>query len=73
MLLTRTIAEQALEYAHEQNPGPWADHARYVAQACEHIAKRCPHLDNDDAYICSKWALISRTAFHRWASTGWVP
>lgn len=51
MLLTRTIAEQALEYAHEQNSGPWADHARYVAMACENIAARCPHLDSDDAYI----------------------
>ena len=51
MLLTRSLAEKALEYAHEANPGPWADHSRYVAQACENIAKRCPHLDTDDAYI----------------------
>ena len=51
MLLTRHIAEKSLEYAYENNPGPWADHSRYVAQACENIAKRCPHLDNDDAYI----------------------
>ena len=51
MLLTRTIAEKALEYAHEKNPGPWADHSRYVAMACENIAGKCPHLDSDDAYI----------------------
>ena len=51
MLLTRHLAEKALEYAHDNNPGPWADHSRYVAMACENIAKRCPHLDNDDAYI----------------------
>lgn len=51
MLLTREIAEKTLEYAHDNNPGPWADHSRYVALACENIAKRCPHLDNDDAYI----------------------
>ena len=51
MLLTRSLAEKALEYAHEANPGPWADHSRYVAQACENIAKHCPHLDTDDAYI----------------------
>ena len=51
MLLTRSLAEKALEYAHETNPGPWADHSRYVAQACENIAKHCPHLDTDDAYI----------------------
>ena len=51
MLLTRTIAEKALEDAHHANPGPWADHSRYVALACENIAKRCHHLDADDAYI----------------------
>ncbi len=51
MLLTRTIAEKALEEAHTANPGPWADHSRYVALACENIASRCPHLDADDAYI----------------------
>ena len=51
MLLTRSLAEKALEYAHDANPGPWADHSRYVARACENIAKYCPHLDIDDAYI----------------------
>ena len=51
MLLTRSIAEKSLEYAHDANPGPWADHSRYVAMACENIAKRCPNLDADDAYI----------------------
>lgn len=51
MLLTRAIAERALEQACESNPGPWADHARYVALACQNIALRCPHLDGDQAYI----------------------
>lgn len=51
MLLTRAIAERALEQAWESNPGPWADHARYVALACQNIALRCPHLDGDQAYI----------------------
>lgn len=51
MLLTRTVAEKALEEAHAANPGPWADHSRYVALACQNIASRCPHLDADDAYI----------------------
>ena len=51
MLLTRYTAENALREAQVTNPGPWADHSRYVAQACENIVKRCPHLDNDDAYI----------------------
>ena len=33
------------------NPGPWADHVRYVAQACRNIAERCPHLDAETAYL----------------------
>ena len=51
MLPTRTDAEKALEQAHAANPGPWADHARYVAMACRNIAERCPHLDGEEAYI----------------------
>ena len=51
MLLTRCIAEKALEDAYTANPGPWADHSRYVALACENIAKRCSNLDADAAYI----------------------
>lgn len=51
MLLTRATAEKALEEAYAANPGPWADHSRYVAQACENIAKYCPQLDNNEAYI----------------------
>ena len=51
MLLTRSIAEKTLEYAYGANPGPWADHSRYVDRACENIAARCRHLDVDDAYI----------------------
>ena len=51
MLLTRCIAEKALEDAYIANPGPWADHSRYVALACENIAKRCSNLDADAAYI----------------------
>lgn len=51
MLLTRCIAKKALEDAYTANPGPWADHSRYVALACENIAKDCPTLDADTAYI----------------------
>lgn len=51
MLLSRSIAEKALLYASQSNPGPWVDHSRYVARACENIAAHCPHLDVDDAYI----------------------
>ena len=50
MQLTCSVAEEALERAHESNPGPWADHTRYVALACRKIAERCPHMDADTAY-----------------------
>lgn len=51
MLLIRSVAEKTLEDAYTANPGPWADHSRYVAMACENIAKYCPHLDAENAYI----------------------
>lgn len=51
MLPTQTDALAALEFAHTSNPGPWADHSRYVAQACRSIASRCPHLNGEEAYI----------------------
>lgn len=51
MLPTRDTAEKNLEEAYALNPGPWADHSRYVARACESIASHCPHLNPDDAYI----------------------
>ena len=51
MELTRRNAEFMLEKAIQSNPGPWADHSRYVATACENIAQRCSHLDANMAYI----------------------
>ena len=48
---TRQTAEEILAWAHEQNPGPWMEHSRYVAMACENIARRCPGLDAERAYI----------------------
>lgn len=50
-MVTRDAAERSLEEAYSLNPGPWADHSRYVALACENIAARCPHLDAELAYI----------------------
>lgn len=50
MELTRNAAEVALNWALDQNPGPWGDHSRYVAKACENIAARCG-MDADQAYI----------------------
>lgn len=49
--LTKETAEKALEEAYASNPGPWADHSRYVALACWNIARRCPDLNENDAYI----------------------
>lgn len=51
MIPTRYAAEQALNEAEIANPGPWLEHSRYVAMACENIAMRCPHLDPDTAYV----------------------
>lgn len=51
MLPTREQAEQVLLEAGRSNPGPWTDHAHYVAQACGHIAAHCGHLDENTAYI----------------------
>lgn len=62
MLPTRIQARQALAQAHASNPGPWADHSRNVALACESIASRCPHLDTDTAYVCGLLHDIGRYA-----------
>ena len=62
MLLTRVVAERALEQAYKSNPGPWADHARYVALACRNIANRCPHLDGEKAYVYGILHYIGRYA-----------
>ena len=51
MLLSRNIAEKALEDASKLNPGPWVEHSKYVALACQNIASRCPNMDADMAYI----------------------
>ena len=51
MLPTKSLAEQALNEAFASNPGPWAEHSRYVAMACRSIAACCPHLNADEAYI----------------------
>lgn len=51
MELNKQIAEQLLEKASQSNPGGWADHSRYVAQACKNIASHCKGLSADLAYI----------------------
>lgn len=51
MIPTRQEAEAALQTAQTTNPGPWVDHSRFVALACERIARRHPDLDPEKAYI----------------------
>jgi hypothetical protein len=62
MKLNRQIAELALEEAAKSNPGPWADHSRYVARACEAIAEHCEQLSSDQAYILGLLHDIGRYA-----------
>lgn len=47
---TRAEAEAALREAERMNPGAWVAHSRYVAQACEAIARYCPHLNAEASY-----------------------
>ena len=51
MELTREIAEKALEEANKANPGPWYDHSKYVAFACQNIASHCQEMDENLAYV----------------------
>lgn len=62
MELTRQTAEQALAEASVTNPGPWTDHSRYVAKACENIASHCSWLSGDTAYILGLLHDIGRHA-----------
>ena len=47
---TTDEAKNLLTWAHEQNPGPWANHSTVVARAAEMIAVKCG-LDTHRAYI----------------------
>ena len=50
MLPTRDEAKQLLTWAHEHNPGPWAQHSEVVARVAETIADKCG-LDTHRAYV----------------------
>lgn len=43
-------AEELLEWAHEQNPGPWREHSRGVARVCGELARELG-LDHEKAYV----------------------
>ncbi|MBV6706235.1 HD domain-containing protein [Bacillus thuringiensis] len=53
-ILDRTYAKELLEWAYEQNPGPWFEHSLHVAHATENISieliKKGYKLDADIAY-----------------------
>ncbi|MCW9132325.1 HD domain-containing protein [Bacillus paramycoides] len=53
-ILDRTYAKELLEWAYEQNPGPWFEHSIHVAHATEKIIveliKNGHDLDVDVAY-----------------------
>ncbi len=48
---SRLLAERLLEEAAHNNPGPWVNHARHVAQAAEIIARASRELDVEAAYV----------------------
>lgn len=58
----RTTAESALEEAFKTNPGTWVAHSRYVAEACQNIASRCPGLSAERAYVLGLLHDIGRYA-----------
>lgn len=49
-MMNREQALALLNWAHEQNPGPWREHVLHAARAAEAIAKRAD-LDPDRAWI----------------------
>ena len=51
MELNIQTTELALREAAESNPGAWAEHSRYVAEACKNIASHCKDLSSEQAYI----------------------
>ena len=62
MNLDCRIAESELKKAEESNPGPWADHYRYVALACRNIAQHCKGISAEKAYILGLLHDIGRYA-----------
>ena len=43
----RKTAERAIREAYKSNPGGWAEHSRYVAEACKNIASHCKGLSGE--------------------------
>lgn len=51
MYPTRQEAEELLAEAGKCNPGPWEEHSRVTARCAERIARVCPGMDAEKAYI----------------------
>lgn len=58
----RKTAERAIREAYESNPGGWAEHSRYVAEACKNIASRCRGVSGEKAYVLGLLHDIGRYA-----------
>ena len=52
----------ALSESSVSNPGAWADHSRFVAEACKNIASHCKDLSSEQAYIFGLLLDIGRYA-----------
>jgi hypothetical protein len=48
---TREEASRMMAEAERRNPGPWAQHSLFAAQAAELIAARHPRLDAETAFV----------------------
>ncbi|MBW9157887.1 HD domain-containing protein [Clostridium sp. FP2] len=44
-------ATEFIKYAEEKNPGEWIAHSYNVAKAAKSIARECPDLDGEIAYV----------------------
>lgn len=51
MIPSREEAERLLADGLASNPGPWGDHSRTAAHCAERIARSCPGMDGDKAYV----------------------
>lgn len=51
MIPNKKTALQELEIAGKLNPGQWIEHSKNVALAAYHIAKHCPQMNADTAYV----------------------
>lgn len=58
----RQTAIEELALTETFNPGKWADHSRNVALAAECIARACPGMDVEKAYVCGLLHDIGRRA-----------